>query len=178
MLPDLFGVRNPSNDLILKSAVAYILTLSRVRRFALRTLRGLQSESDSLRREVNEWRARAGVAPSLEPSRDQTFMRVLAGEEPDLVGTSDDEHVDPLKPLTPQMLKSWGCTPSSHSGSDSEYLTGQAAASDSSLNSFSEAESEGSAEFFLASSAREGWNRPTSNLTHRLMLQELSDDAG
>ncbi|KAJ7085527.1 hypothetical protein C8R44DRAFT_893817 [Mycena epipterygia] len=47
---------------------------------ATQHLRLLTGESDSLRREVNEWRVRAGVSILEEPPRSESFGAILRGE--------------------------------------------------------------------------------------------------
>ncbi|KAJ7463505.1 hypothetical protein B0H11DRAFT_2240976 [Mycena galericulata] len=62
LLPNLAGVRRPSKNAILESSIAYIRSS---RNFASQQLLALHAESESLRREANEWRLWAGVPDGL-----------------------------------------------------------------------------------------------------------------
>ncbi|KAJ7763651.1 hypothetical protein DFH07DRAFT_396859 [Mycena maculata] len=80
LLPDLSHVRDPSRISILRSSIAHIDILEQHRARAAQQLRILKNESDTHRREVNQWRARAGVPPAEEPPRSDVFVAVLSGE--------------------------------------------------------------------------------------------------
>jgi len=98
VLPNLANVRRPSKSSIVNSSIAHVHASRRHRILASQQLRLLASECDSLRREANEWRARAGVMRLDTPSRGETFSNVI-GEElhyevADLQGLCDEEDVD------------------------------------------------------------------------------------
>ena len=59
MLPNLASVRRPSKSAIVNSSIAIIHQSRRTRLLAARELRLLRAEGEALRRELNEWRARA-----------------------------------------------------------------------------------------------------------------------
>ncbi|KAF8170746.1 hypothetical protein K438DRAFT_210493 [Mycena galopus ATCC 62051] len=80
VLPNLANVRRPSKSSIVNSSIAHVHASRRHRILASQQLRLLASECDSLRREANEWRARAGVMRLDTPSRGETFSNVI-GEE-------------------------------------------------------------------------------------------------
>lgn len=79
LLPDLAEKRNPSMTAILGSAITHIGSLREHRLLASRQLRALNIESDTFRREVNQWRERAGVPAVPEPRRDHLFVHVMTG---------------------------------------------------------------------------------------------------
>lgn len=98
VLPNLASVRRPSKSSIVNSSIAYIHASRRHRILAAQQLRTVASECESLRREANEWRSRAGVMRLDTPSRGESFSMVL-GEElhyevGDLQGAYDDEDTD------------------------------------------------------------------------------------
>jgi len=98
VLPNLANVRRPSKSSIVNSSIAHVHASRRHRILAAQQLRLLASECDSLRREANEWRARAGVMRLDTPSRGDSFSTVI-GEElhyevGDLQGVCDEEDVD------------------------------------------------------------------------------------
>ncbi|KAJ7262767.1 hypothetical protein B0H12DRAFT_1069202 [Mycena haematopus] len=98
VLPNLANVRRPSKSSIVNSSIAHVHASRRHRILAAQQLRLLASECDSLRREANEWRARAGVMRLDTPSRGETFSTVI-GEElhyevADLQGVYEEEDVD------------------------------------------------------------------------------------
>ncbi|KAJ7845627.1 hypothetical protein B0H14DRAFT_2774114 [Mycena olivaceomarginata] len=73
-------LRRPSRSAIINSSIAH-LNASRIHRvLAAQQLRMIKNESDVLRREVNEWRARAGVASVDEPMHSDAFGIVIRGE--------------------------------------------------------------------------------------------------
>ncbi|KAJ7841219.1 hypothetical protein B0H14DRAFT_2783517 [Mycena olivaceomarginata] len=83
---------------IVNSSIAHARATRRYRHLASQQLRALNAECDMVRREVNQWRARAGVHPAVAPARSEGFLLVLGGEEPafdpvDLEG-EDDEDAD------------------------------------------------------------------------------------
>ncbi|KAJ6462166.1 kinase-like domain-containing protein [Mycena sanguinolenta] len=93
LLPNLAGVRRPSKNAILESSIAYIRSS---RSLASQQLLALHAESESLRREANEWRLRAGVPDFLEkPRRGDVFMLLTGADfEFDNVGARDDDELD------------------------------------------------------------------------------------
>ncbi|KAJ7876714.1 kinase-like domain-containing protein [Mycena olivaceomarginata] len=93
LLPNLAGVRRPSKNAILESSIAYIRSS---RNLASQQLLALHAESESLRREANEWRLWAGVPDVLEePRRGDAFMLLTgADSEFDHVGAREDEELD------------------------------------------------------------------------------------
>ncbi|KAJ7730847.1 hypothetical protein DFH07DRAFT_158335 [Mycena maculata] len=98
VLPNLAHVRRPSKSSIVNSSIAHVHASRRHRILAAQQLRLLANECDSLRREANEWRARAGVMRLDTPSRGDTFSTVI-GEElhyevGDLQGVCEEEDVD------------------------------------------------------------------------------------
>ncbi|KAF7293219.1 Macrophage erythroblast attacher isoform 1 [Mycena chlorophos] len=98
VLPNLASVRRPSKSSIVNSSIAYINASRRQRILAAQQLRMVAAECESLRREANEWRSRAGVMGLDSPSRGESFSMVL-GEElhyevGDLSGAFDDEETD------------------------------------------------------------------------------------
>ncbi|KAJ7159811.1 hypothetical protein C8R43DRAFT_993626 [Mycena crocata] len=98
VLPNLAQVRRPSKSSIVNSSIAHVHASRRHRILAAQQLRLLASECDSLRREANEWRARAGVMRLDTPSRGDSFSTVM-GEElhyevGDLQGVCEEEDVD------------------------------------------------------------------------------------
>ncbi|KAF7342335.1 Macrophage erythroblast attacher isoform 1 [Mycena venus] len=98
LLPNLKHLRRPSKSAIVNSSIAHVRAARRYRQLASQQLRALNAECDMVRREVNQWRARAGVHPAVAPPRSEGFALVLGGEEPafdpvDLEG-DDDEDAD------------------------------------------------------------------------------------
>ncbi|THV07005.1 hypothetical protein K435DRAFT_833946 [Dendrothele bispora CBS 962.96] len=80
LLPNLSQIRRPSKSAIVNSSIAYMHASRRHRLLASRELRLIKLETDSLRREVNEWRDQAGVQRVEEPVRGEGFAIVLEGE--------------------------------------------------------------------------------------------------
>ncbi|KAJ3801865.1 hypothetical protein GGU11DRAFT_134831 [Lentinula aff. detonsa] len=80
LLPNLSQLRRPSKSAIVNSSIAHIHAARRHRLLASRELRLLKLESDALRRELNEWRSRAGIPRIDEPVRGEGFSVVLSGE--------------------------------------------------------------------------------------------------
>ncbi|KAJ7840201.1 hypothetical protein B0H14DRAFT_1062358, partial [Mycena olivaceomarginata] len=80
LLSNLNRVRRPSKAAIVNSAITHLNASRRHRIFAAQQLRMMKSESDALRREVNQWRARAGTKTFLEPMRSEAFRIVIRGE--------------------------------------------------------------------------------------------------
>ncbi|KAJ7186771.1 hypothetical protein C8R46DRAFT_1342076 [Mycena filopes] len=98
VLPNLAQVRRPSKSSIVNSSIAHVHASRRHRILAAQQLRLLATECDSLRREANEWRARAGVMRLDTPSRGDSFSTVI-GEElhyevADLQGVCEEEEDD------------------------------------------------------------------------------------
>ncbi|KAG8699829.1 hypothetical protein FRC09_006356 [Ceratobasidium sp. 395] len=83
LLPNLVSVRRPSKSAIVNSSIALIHTQRRARATAGRELRNLKAETDTLRRQLNEWRERACLAPVEEPMRNAEFLALIALEEED-----------------------------------------------------------------------------------------------
>jgi len=81
LLPNLSQLRRPSKSAIVNSSIAHIHAARRHRLLASRELRLLKLESDALRRELNEWRNRAGIPRIDEPVRGEGFSVVLSGEQ-------------------------------------------------------------------------------------------------
>ncbi|KAJ6511729.1 hypothetical protein DFH09DRAFT_1333617 [Mycena vulgaris] len=82
LLPNLKHLRRPSKSAIVNSSIAHARAARRYRALAAAQLRTLNAECDMVRREVNQWRARAGVHPAPTPVRSEGFAQVLSGEEP------------------------------------------------------------------------------------------------
>ncbi|KAK7450091.1 hypothetical protein VKT23_012973 [Stygiomarasmius scandens] len=118
LLPNLSQIRRPSKSSIVNSSIAYIHASRRHRVLASRELRLLKVETDALRREVNEWRDRAGIQRVEEPIRGEGFGMVLEGELEVLPvpldagedeGVYEDDEVyagysAPMQPQPPQMV--------------------------------------------------------------------------
>ncbi|KAF7337326.1 BHLH domain-containing protein [Mycena sanguinolenta] len=80
LLPPLAALRRPSKAAIVSSSIATVNAARRHRVLAAQTLRALSREAEQLRREVNEWRARARV-PQLDiPVRSDAHHAVLRAE--------------------------------------------------------------------------------------------------
>ncbi|EIN06935.1 hypothetical protein PUNSTDRAFT_45499 [Punctularia strigosozonata HHB-11173 SS5] len=75
-----FLIRRPSKSAIVNSSIAHVHASRRHRLMAARELRLLKLESDALRRELNEWRDRAGLPRCDEPPRSEAFATVMSGE--------------------------------------------------------------------------------------------------
>ncbi|KAI6040584.1 hypothetical protein EDC04DRAFT_1456134 [Pisolithus marmoratus] len=80
LLPNLTQIRRPSKSAIVNSSIAHVHASRRHRLLASRELRILKSEADALRRELNDWRDRAGLPRVEEPVRSEGFGVVLNGE--------------------------------------------------------------------------------------------------
>ncbi|KAI0086277.1 hypothetical protein BDY19DRAFT_1059116 [Irpex rosettiformis] len=80
LLPNLSQIRRPSKSSIVNSSIAHIHASRRHRLLAARELRLLKFESDALRRELNEWRDRAGIPRIEEPVRGEGFQIIMSGE--------------------------------------------------------------------------------------------------
>lgn len=80
LLPNLSQIRRPSKSSIVNSSIAHIHASRRHRLLASRELRSVKLEADALRRELNEWRDRAGIPRVEEPVRGEGFSMVLSGE--------------------------------------------------------------------------------------------------
>ncbi|KAJ7503799.1 hypothetical protein B0H11DRAFT_564560 [Mycena galericulata] len=103
LLPNLRHLRRPSKSAIVNSSIAHVRAARRYRQLASHQLRALNAECDMIRREVNQWRARAGIRSVEAPPRSEGFALVLTGEEPafdpvDLEG-EDDEDADYMRGL-------------------------------------------------------------------------------
>ncbi|KAJ7856180.1 hypothetical protein B0H13DRAFT_1902780 [Mycena leptocephala] len=82
LLPNLKHLRRPSKSAIVNSSIAHARAARRYRLLASAHLRALNAECESVRRELNAWRARAGVCLAAAPVRSEGFALVLSGEEP------------------------------------------------------------------------------------------------
>ncbi|KAK7042066.1 macrophage erythroblast attacher [Favolaschia claudopus] len=111
LLPNLKHLRRPSKSAIVNSSIAHVRAARRYRHLASAQLRALNAECDMVRREVNQWRARAGMHPSITPARSEGFALVLGGEEPafdpidlegDLYGEDEEELMQRLPHRRPQ----------------------------------------------------------------------------
>ncbi|KZP29086.1 hypothetical protein FIBSPDRAFT_778964 [Athelia psychrophila] len=91
LLPNLSQIRRPSKSSIVNSSIAHIHASRRHRLLASRELRLVKLESDALRRELNEWRDRAGLPRVEEPVRGEGFAMVLSGEVEVLAAVIDEE---------------------------------------------------------------------------------------
>jgi hypothetical protein len=91
LLPNLSQIRRPSKSSIVNNSIAHIHASRRHRLMASRELRLLKLESDALRRELNEWRDRAGLPRLEEPVRGDGFTMVLSGEIEVLTSITDDD---------------------------------------------------------------------------------------
>jgi hypothetical protein len=80
LLPNLSQIRRPSKSSIVNSSIAHIQASRRHRLVASRELKVLKHEADALRREVNEWRDRAGLPRVDEPVRGDAFGMIITGE--------------------------------------------------------------------------------------------------
>ncbi|KAJ7105685.1 hypothetical protein C8R44DRAFT_886612 [Mycena epipterygia] len=82
LLPNLIHIRRPSKSSIVNSSIAHVRASRRHRLLSAQHLRVLNDECESLRREVNEWRDRAGVSVLLgSPNRGEGFSLILSGAE-------------------------------------------------------------------------------------------------
>jgi hypothetical protein len=91
LLPNLSQIRRPSKSSIVNSSIAHIHASRRHRLLAARELRSVKLESDALRRELNEWRDRAGLPRVEEPVRSEGFTMVLSGELEVLAAVNDED---------------------------------------------------------------------------------------
>lgn len=97
LLPNLSQIRRPSKSAIVNSSIAHIHVSRRHRLLASRELKQLKVESDAQRRELNEWRDRAGLPRVEEPVRGEGFTMVLNGEVEVLttiIGEDDEDGAD------------------------------------------------------------------------------------
>ncbi|KAL0573449.1 hypothetical protein V5O48_008504 [Marasmius crinis-equi] len=96
-LPNLSQIRRPSKSAIVNSSIAHLIASRRHRTTASRELRILKLEADHLRKELNEWRDRAGITRVEEPARGEGFSMVLNQELEDIPvlksGLYDDEEL-------------------------------------------------------------------------------------
>jgi len=91
LLPNLSQIRRPSKSSIVNSSIAHIHASRRHRLLASRELKLLKADSDALRRELNEWRDRAGLPRVEEPVRSEGFAMVLNGEVEVLATVVEDD---------------------------------------------------------------------------------------
>ncbi|KAF8182502.1 hypothetical protein K438DRAFT_2020903 [Mycena galopus ATCC 62051] len=98
LFPNLANIRRPTKSSIVNTCIAHVHASRRHRFMASQQLRALKEECDSLRREANEWRERAGVVPLPPPNRGEVFEIILAGVEFDLdagdLGSGEGEDED------------------------------------------------------------------------------------
>ncbi|PFH46451.1 hypothetical protein AMATHDRAFT_82582 [Amanita thiersii Skay4041] len=94
LLPNLSQIRRPSKSSIVNSSIAHIHASRRHRMLAARELRLLKLEADALRRELNEWRDRAGIPRIEEPLRSDGFSMVISGELEVLAAVPGEEEDD------------------------------------------------------------------------------------
>ncbi|KAJ6550221.1 hypothetical protein B0H19DRAFT_1074088 [Mycena capillaripes] len=80
MLSNLRQIRRPSKSAIVNSAIAHLNASRRHRILAAHELRMMKDEADTLRHELNVWRARSGAPFVEEPMRGDAFGIVLRGE--------------------------------------------------------------------------------------------------
>ncbi|CAK5283676.1 unnamed protein product [Mycena citricolor] len=80
ILPPLASIRRPSKSAIVGSSIATVRAGRRHRLRAAQALKALAREAETLRMEVNTWRARARLPVLEAPSRSQDFSIVLSGE--------------------------------------------------------------------------------------------------
>ncbi|KAK1219247.1 hypothetical protein PQX77_018054 [Marasmius sp. AFHP31] len=80
LLPNLSQIRRPSKSAIVNSSIAHLNASRRHRALASRELRVLKLEADHLRKELNEWRDRAGISRVEEPIRGEGFSMILNQE--------------------------------------------------------------------------------------------------
>lgn len=96
LLPNLSQIRRPSKSSIVNSSIAHIQASRRHRLIAARELKSLKNEADALRREVNEWRDRAGLPRVEEPVRGEAFAMVITAELEVIQGVPiEEEDEDP-----------------------------------------------------------------------------------
>jgi len=91
LLPNLSQIRRPSKSSIVNSSIAHIQASRRHRLLASRELRLLKHESDTLRRELNDWRSRSNLPIVEEPVRGEGFAMVLSGEIEVLTAIGDED---------------------------------------------------------------------------------------
>ncbi|KAJ7615843.1 hypothetical protein FB45DRAFT_234499 [Roridomyces roridus] len=80
LLPPLAALRRPSKAAIVGSSIATLHAARRHRVLAAQTLRNVTQEAETLRREINTWRARASIPPLETPIRPEAHAAVLRGE--------------------------------------------------------------------------------------------------
>ncbi|KAK0439082.1 uncharacterized protein EV420DRAFT_1203124 [Desarmillaria tabescens] len=90
LLPNLSQIRRPSKSSIVNSSIAHVHASRRHRLLAARELRAMKMEADALRRELNEWRDRAGVPRVEEPVRGEGFGMIISGEL-EVLGVAGEE---------------------------------------------------------------------------------------
>ncbi|KAK0496627.1 hypothetical protein EDD18DRAFT_1163117 [Armillaria luteobubalina] len=84
------AIRRPSKSSIVNSSIAHVHASRRHRLLAARELRAMKMEADALRRELNEWRDRAGVPRVEEPVRGEGFGMIISGEL-EVLGVAGEE---------------------------------------------------------------------------------------
>jgi hypothetical protein len=91
LLPNLSQIRRPSKSAIVNSSIAHVNASKRHRLLAARITQELLRESEELRREVNEWRDRAGVRKVEPRMRSEGMGMVLRGELEAISISPEDE---------------------------------------------------------------------------------------
>ncbi|KAK7060046.1 macrophage erythroblast attacher [Favolaschia claudopus] len=81
MLPNLATIKRPTKSSVVNSCIAHLHASRRHRLLAAQQVRILSDECESLRREANEWRERAGLMLLPPPVRGEAFEIVLVGAE-------------------------------------------------------------------------------------------------
>jgi hypothetical protein len=81
LLPNLATVRRPSKSAIVNSSIAIVHAHRRRIALSARALRTLKAESDALRRELNEWRARSNLPRVEEPPRADELDNLMTLED-------------------------------------------------------------------------------------------------
>jgi hypothetical protein len=97
LLPNLSQIRRPSKSAIVNSSIAHIHASRRHRLIAARELRMVKTETDALRRELNEWRDRSGLPRMEEPPRSESFNLVLSGEVEVIVPSTQNDDEDNME---------------------------------------------------------------------------------
>ncbi|KAJ7270232.1 hypothetical protein C8J57DRAFT_1508276 [Mycena rebaudengoi] len=103
LLPNLTNIKRPSKSSIVNSSIAHVRASRRHRTLASQELQLLHEECDSLRREVNGWRGRSGLATIPQYHRGDVFARLVEGAELDLddadFDTGDGDYEEDVEAL-------------------------------------------------------------------------------
>jgi hypothetical protein len=119
LLPNLSQIRRPSKSAIVNSSIAHVFASRRHRALAARELRLVKLEADAYRREINQWRERAGLPSVEEPVRSDGFAHIMSGEiemEQELASFNEnyededgydeeDEYMQPPQPTAQQQQR-------------------------------------------------------------------------